>query len=372
MINKLQIENYESHQKTTLNFGPGITVITGATDQGKSAIRRSMEWVCLNRPLGMDFISWGQNKTVVTLDGVAKSRSPKSHVYEVGGHKYKAFRAEVPAPVYDELKISEYNFQRQHNAYFLINDSPGQVARTLNKVADLTLIDKTLAEGKSRLRDAKGRATLIEEQRQKKLGEVEELEWSVQAYVDIKKAKKAELAVAELIIIKETLSAAISAARATQEDLNRYPDIDFDLSLLIQTEHRLDPTEKDLLQRAVDSVLQTENLGLEDVPVDLKSLTDLLPRLDKGNMVRLSESIQLTQACAKDREELKDVDIDLNQITALETQIDMSKQVVITIEDIMRDKATCDTMNIKYEASKKHFEAELKKLGICPLCGGNT
>ena len=372
MIRKLQIENYESHQKTVLNFGPGITVITGASDHGKSAIRRAMEWVCLNRPLGTDFISWGQNKATVTLDGITKSRSSKTHVYEVDGHKYKAFRAEVPAPVYDKLGISEYNFQRQHNAYFLINDSPGQVARTLNKVADLTLIDKTLAEGKSRLKAAKGKAIFTEEQRQKKLGELEKLEWSVEAYADVQKAEQLETHIKILTIRIETLSAAVSTTLLTQKKVNRYPDIDFDISLLIQTERRLDTTKMDILQRAVDSTRQTENLGLEDVPVDLKKLGAVLSRLDPTKVFNLTKNMEEFEECREKAAALENIALDLLSLMEVETQIDTSKQIVVTVENILRDKAIYDEINDRYIISKKHFEDELKRLGICPFCGGDT
>lgn len=368
MIHKLQIENYESHHKTTLNFYPGITVITGATDAGKSAIRRTIEWICLNRPLGMDFISWGQNKTRVLLDGVTKSRSVKAHVYEVGGHKYKAFRAEVPAPVFNTLKMSEYNFQRQHNPYFLLNDSPGQVARTLNKVADLTLIDKTRAEGKSRLATIKSKTALLASQHEEKLEEIEDLEWSIDAYADMKIHREKEFAIAIMEETEKLLSEALSTARKAESKANRYPDIDFDVTLLIQTGRRLDTTNLDLLEQAVKTVQESETLGLEDVSMDLKSIADFLPRLNENDALHLSEALHLADNCFEEVEDLKEVSIDLKQLSAIETQVNTANRIVISIEDILEINEKCNEVTARYEESKERFECEFKRLGLCPLC----
>lgn len=371
MISDLQLENYESHQKTKLKFSPGITVITGVTDAGKSAIRRSIEWICINRPMGGEFISWGKNKATVTLDGVIKYRY-KTNVYELKDYKYKAFGTEVPAPVYNHLKMTEYNFQRQHNPYFLLNDSPGQVARTLNKVAELTLIDKALKEGKRRLSKTKGRVELVEEQRQEKLDEAKKLTWSVQAYIEVEKVKELQFAITVIESAEKTLSEGLSVALTLQEKLNRYPDIDFDISLLIQTERGLNTMKKDLLEHTINSVHQAKRNELKDVPMDLEAVIDLISRLSEGIMPELAKGVTLGRICIEELKGLKNVPEDLNQLTSFETQIDASNNVVSNIEDILRLNKECTEINNKFQESKKKFETELKRLGICPLCSQET
>jgi exonuclease SbcC len=57
----LQIENFQSHEKTIVKFAPGgqLTVVTGCTDSGKTAIFRALRWLLYNQPQGTDFIRGG-------------------------------------------------------------------------------------------------------------------------------------------------------------------------------------------------------------------------------------------------------------------------------------------------------------------------
>ena len=58
MINKLKTKNYQSHQDTELNFDPGVNIIIGSSNEGKSVIMRVFEWIINNRPLGASFVSY--------------------------------------------------------------------------------------------------------------------------------------------------------------------------------------------------------------------------------------------------------------------------------------------------------------------------
>jgi exonuclease SbcC len=64
----LTIENFQSHEKTVIKFAPGgqLTVITGQTDSGKTAIFRALRWLLYNQPQGTDFIRAGCTFTRVT------------------------------------------------------------------------------------------------------------------------------------------------------------------------------------------------------------------------------------------------------------------------------------------------------------------
>ena len=55
MIDKIKIQNYQSHENTELELSPGINVIIGETDRGKTSILRALNWMFSNRPLGEGF-----------------------------------------------------------------------------------------------------------------------------------------------------------------------------------------------------------------------------------------------------------------------------------------------------------------------------
>jgi exonuclease SbcC len=52
MITQLNITNFQSHVKSVLKLSPGINVICGPSDSGKSAIIRGLRWVIENQPTG--------------------------------------------------------------------------------------------------------------------------------------------------------------------------------------------------------------------------------------------------------------------------------------------------------------------------------
>jgi len=52
----LRICNFESHKESFFKFSPGINVLIGDSDSGKSAVMRALRWVCYNEPSGDDFV----------------------------------------------------------------------------------------------------------------------------------------------------------------------------------------------------------------------------------------------------------------------------------------------------------------------------
>ncbi|MFA7175183.1 MAG: AAA family ATPase, partial [Kiritimatiellia bacterium] len=68
-IKSVEIRNFQSHEHTIVEFaGAGLlTVITGASDCGKTAIIRAIKWALFNEPRGMDFMRAGAEFAQVTV-----------------------------------------------------------------------------------------------------------------------------------------------------------------------------------------------------------------------------------------------------------------------------------------------------------------
>ena len=86
MIKKLNILNFQSHKDTSLSFAPGVNVIVGASDSGKSAIIRALRWLIWNRPVGDAFRShWGGETQVVVvtdeLDTITRLKEKSGNYY---------------------------------------------------------------------------------------------------------------------------------------------------------------------------------------------------------------------------------------------------------------------------------------------------
>ena len=147
MIQKLSIENFQSHKNTQLVFDPGVNVIVGASDSGKTAIIRALRWVTWNRPSGDSFrSSWGGDTRVeVSLDNTSVIRKKGTgNEYEANDIRFQAFGADVPEEVRSILNLNEINLQSQFDQPFLLTASPGEVANHFNKIAHLDKINTSI------------------------------------------------------------------------------------------------------------------------------------------------------------------------------------------------------------------------------------
>jgi exonuclease SbcC len=156
MITSLHIQNFQSHANSELNFSPGVNIIIGSSDSGKTAIIRAIRWIVWNRPSGNSICShWGEETKVCieTKEGSIIRSKDKVDKYILEennirkGNKrtkteLKAFGASVPEEVNRFLNINEINLQQQLDAPFLLSISAGEVAKHFNKVAKLDKIDK--------------------------------------------------------------------------------------------------------------------------------------------------------------------------------------------------------------------------------------
>lgn len=146
MLNKFCIKNFQSWKKVQLDFHPGLNVIVGLSDAGKSAIIRAMRWVFFNRPTGDEFRStWGGDTFVsMGLDNILidRIRTNSFNGYVLNeDSKFEALKTEVPKEIQDILCFSEINLHQQQDNFFLIKESPGVVAQHFNKIANLDKID---------------------------------------------------------------------------------------------------------------------------------------------------------------------------------------------------------------------------------------
>jgi exonuclease SbcC len=144
MIKTLQIDNFQSHKDSYLDFDKGVNMIIGSSDSGKTAIIRALRWLIWNRPQGDSMRShWGGETKVelFTDDAHVVRIRDKQDEYILGDTHFRAIRTEVPKEIQEALNLTELNLQLQLDRPFLIDNTPGEVAVFFNKVARLDKID---------------------------------------------------------------------------------------------------------------------------------------------------------------------------------------------------------------------------------------
>jgi len=184
MIHSLTLNNFQSHKASTLTFCPGVNVIVGSSDVGKSSVVRALRWVFHNRPAGAEFIShWAKTASVqVVLDNItlARVRNEARNCYVINEQELVGFGQEVPSEIVELTQIDERNIQYQLDSPFLLDESPGFVARTLNRVVSLDKIDESLSQIQKLETDTKTKLTHVQkeiEQRNEEIAKSPDFGW---------------------------------------------------------------------------------------------------------------------------------------------------------------------------------------------------
>ncbi len=176
MLQKLQIRNFQSHDHTDLKFSPGITILVGSSDAGKSAILRALSWVIKNRPSGTSFIRQGKPEgepCLVSLSlsngaTIIRSRHKSMNHYELKANGdsqiFAAIGSGVPEEITDVINMSDINIHRQLDGPFLILESPGAVAKAINEATKLDGVSKLTSWVSTAKRRAHDKANLLKEQ----------------------------------------------------------------------------------------------------------------------------------------------------------------------------------------------------------------
>lgn len=169
MLKLLKIRNFESHRNTTMDFHPGVNVIIGESDQGKSAILRALEWVLFNQPLGEDIMSnWLEKiNTYVQAefdDGVLKRKRTKDfNGYIFKGEEYKGFKNKIPENIKSFINMGDINLLSQYDPLFMIGWKPGERGRYLNEICDMKIIDSTTSNINKQIRAENAKIKVLKE-----------------------------------------------------------------------------------------------------------------------------------------------------------------------------------------------------------------
>lgn len=392
MINKLEIENFQSHKKSVLEFDPGVNIIIGKTDSGKSAIIRSLKFVTFNKPTGDSFLPlyWeGKTKVkVVTDSGEVIRNKGSQNSYVVNGTKLTAFGTNVPDEVQKVLNMNEVNFQYQIDLPFLISNTSGEVGQFLNRIANLSVIDVAIKKIKSWLKslnnDLQYQQQIVEDKQAEIASyDVEKYEADVeiaeQLFKDFKKLQNDKAAIKELLdryksidvrkkAIKKEVSGAhlvdeglrlikeIKALKTRAELLKNYIERNKDIAKKLKV-----AKNKISLEKSVDAALK-----------NTKQYNELLTKAEK-----LEAAIKTYKRLAKQKVQIK------NKLS-LETQVKTTIKQIDKVNEIVEKANALEELITSYKKVNKQ-KAQKKKLfqskdkeyhdnypDICPFCGSKV
>jgi len=187
MIESVTIHNFQSHKKSTLKFHEGINAITGITDGGKSSVIRSIRLAAQNKPRGEGYRSdWGGDTEVIVnvtnkenLVEITRCKGDNKNEYRIKGIEdpYEALHTDVPEEIQNILNIAEVNIQSQHDSYFLLTETAGQVAKQFNKLAGLEVMDKMIKLVNSKIKEINAEEIESKKKLKETNEKIESLDW---------------------------------------------------------------------------------------------------------------------------------------------------------------------------------------------------
>lgn len=343
MIDSIKLDNFESHDSTELIFEPGVNIIIGRSDSGKSSIIRAIRWAKDNRPTGEAFRSfWGGDTKVDIRIGehsIKRIRTDSENKYVIDGKEYESIGTDVPKDVTKLLGIDDVNLQSQLDPPFLLSRSAGKRAEYFNRIAQLDSIDRSIKNVKSKIRKIKRRKESKEEH-------LEELEESLAEYNFVD----------ELEARVESLEDMENRRRHLKSDCN-------------------------VLKSSIESIVDVESKIF-----DYKYLIDLKPKVAK--IIRLIVKNNKLQKKVDELGDLIDeIEINSNKIDLKEERIELKGYVEQTLKTAEKRHNTLNrTRKLgelidKIEDNKNEIKTTKKELknkkdkfhkempDICPLCG---
>lgn len=240
MIESITLTNFQRHTKLHLDLQPGVNVIVGDSDAGKSSIIRALRWACLGGP-ATGLRGWGQETVRVALgiDSVrlVRFRTPDRNGYKLDGKVFEAVGTQVPDEVSRFLNVSDLHFQGQMDAPFLLGATSLESARLLNRVISLDLIDSTLSNLDSEVRRSKSSLMHKANEVRECEGDLARTDWVIAARKTLDLATELE---AELL----SLGSEITDLVDYQKRLQACPLPRYDLDLAEGYRERLDELEQ--------------------------------------------------------------------------------------------------------------------------------
>ena len=166
MIDRIELENFQSHKKSVLELDPGINAIIGPSNNGKTSIIRALKLSRYNQPSGTAYISkWAKDKkgnqtkqmSVTVTKGkhtLTRGKGSKLNGYQINDNDpLEALRkGGLPDQVVNFYNTNDVNLQEQMDKPFLIGSTPPEVAKFLNTIVDMTEIDVYLSAVESKKR----------------------------------------------------------------------------------------------------------------------------------------------------------------------------------------------------------------------------
>jgi len=363
-IKLIHLINFQKHADLVLNFQPGVNILYGSSDSGKSCIRRSIDWVLFNAKIDGVRKSGTKNTVVsIVFDNdieIIRERSVSVNRYSLRKNKlsdiivFDAIGKTIPQEIKDAIGIEPIiiedeefyiNSAPQLALPFLFDKSPTWRMKLFNKLTGNDLLD-----------------TLFVSFNKDVLGIGREIK------VLIESLPKQEILLQE----KETEVKQLKARyQRGQTYLKKIDEINTKHSKLLELTDLLINNEVHIAR--AEKALTGINIPQT---VDSQALTSKIEQLDALKSLYIAlHSMQIKDGIVAQLKEIRIPDVDL--LEKMGTKIDLLEKVKVLGDNLEMNAAKQQrlTKDLEYgildiQHLGDEFKTLLKEAKTCPLCLG--
>jgi len=394
VLQKIHIQNFQSHLNTTIDLSPGLNIITGTSDHGKSSIIRAVRWFLLNRlkkgpKLYRSYSAKAPEAMSVRLvfsDGVDIERhsSPAMNAYIMNNdydNPLKAIRSDIPAEVISAVRMNSVNIEGQHDKYFLLEDTPGHVAIKFNDVVGLEEMDDCMSESTSDIASSKKDLKVCKSKLDGLLEQLETLDWITEAIPELEnlqiletrrtalntKIPEVEKLIMEIVIIENSLKqiedfTSLDSKLSNLENLNIcISKIELLLASINSVRINLDACNAFLTIEDFYSELKKQNIRKKILDQNISTISTLISNIKNLEIRLLDLGDIVTQ------------DVELSKLENLHYNINEKTQKIKEVETLLHTiyRTNKEIRVIEQEAIdlENSLHASLGAYESCPLCG---
>lgn len=350
MISAIEINGFQIHKYSLLEFSPGVNLIIGDNDQGKTAIMRALRWVYENKPLGTHFINEDIEKAEVTVEldedkTVTRIRSKTDNKYVLNGDdEFQAMRASVPTEISSVLNISPVTVHRQHDPlYMLQQTSSGERAKAINEIIGLEIIDKSIKKVNSIISTAKKEKTFYREKLKSEAEKLASMVWLKEAEKIFAKIERRKI-----------------AWKITRDKYNRIQDLIYNHEVL---DEKISIGEEFL--RTKPSIDKAEKL-IQTTTALKDSIASLSAQIKKHDLYHSKRTI--AEQITKQEKAIKRTERLLDEVDELESE---KKRLAKMILSHRFKSGSLKNAEAERKSAKAEHDKLLKKLKVCPFCGAS-
>ncbi|HMP00998.1 MAG TPA: AAA family ATPase [Gemmatales bacterium] len=188
MIRKIILENFMAHSRTELELEPGLTVLVGPNNSGKSAVVSALATLATNEGGGwmVRHDTRDCRVTVVITPDPADPLDAERHEliwqrkagtdsYQIDGKSFSRLKRSTPDelgpllrldPVVIDKDVYQVHFSLQKQPIFLIDESPARAAAFFAAASDTSLLLEMQKRFRDRKRDTERRFQELEKREQ--------------------------------------------------------------------------------------------------------------------------------------------------------------------------------------------------------------